>query len=72
MNSQKKGKLIAVIGFVILVVGIMLGNLISASSSESQGGLVSDVLAGEHILNILLPLFGVALVVVGMKIQKRS
>jgi hypothetical protein len=70
MDTQKQGKVVAIVGFVVLVIGVMVGRFISVSSSTAPDTMLNQWLAGEHPLNTILPIVGLVIVAVGMQMQR--
>lgn len=72
MDKQKQGKIVSIVGFVVLVIGIMVGRMISSTSSTAEPTLINQWLAGEHALNIILPVVGAIIVGVGIQMQRKK
>ena len=68
--TKQNAKLLSVIGYIVLVVGLLVGRLISSSSTTADENILNQWLAGESALNIILPVLGVILVVIGIKYKK--
>ncbi len=70
MDTQKKGKTITFIGYVVLVIGLLVGRLIMYSSSDAEPTMLNEWIAGRSPLNIIVPLLGIVIIIVGMRLQR--